>query len=104
MGNTTFHILWPIFKREQRRGSHVRLKEDKLYVNGQRIHPENVVQSQQIYVPNSEFQGTSQKQIIRTKQQIEEGHSFVKQHVDPPLVQTQLPPSARLRTGQQEDS
>ena len=84
MGNTTFHILWPIFKREQRRGSHVRLKEDTLYVNGQRIHPEDVVQSQQVYVPNSEFQGTSHKQIIRSKQQIEEGHSFLKQHFGPP--------------------
>ena len=38
-------MLWPIFKREQRRGSHVRLKENKLYVNGQRIYPEDVVQS-----------------------------------------------------------
>lgn len=78
------NILWPIFKREQRRGSHVRLKEDKLYVNGQRIYPEDVVQSQQVYVPNNEFQGASQKQIIRTNQQIQEGHSFLKQHYGPP--------------------
>jgi len=78
------NILWPIFKREQRRGSHVRLKEDKLYANGQRIYPEDVVQSQQIYVPNNEFQGTSQKQIIRMKQQIQVGHSFLKQHFGPP--------------------
>ena len=39
------NMLWPIFKREQKRGSHVRLKENKLYVNGQRIYPEDVVQS-----------------------------------------------------------
>ena len=39
------NILWPIFRREQRRGSHVRLKENKLYVNGQPIYPEDVVQS-----------------------------------------------------------
>ncbi|CAC5398495.1 unnamed protein product [Mytilus coruscus] len=33
------NILWPVFKREQRMGKNVKFKEDKLYVNGQRIFP-----------------------------------------------------------------
>ena len=94
MGNTTFHIIWPLFKREQRRGSHVKLKEDKLYVNGQWIYLQDVVQSQQVYVPNSGFQDASQKQIIRTKQQFQVGHSFQKQYFGPPLVQTQSVPQS----------
>lgn len=38
------NILWPVFKREQRMGKKVKFKEDKLYVNGQRIYPEDVQQ------------------------------------------------------------
>ncbi|CAC5391819.1 unnamed protein product [Mytilus coruscus] len=38
------NILWPVFKREQRMGKNVKFKEDKLYVNGQRIYPEDVQQ------------------------------------------------------------
>ncbi|CAC5370827.1 unnamed protein product [Mytilus coruscus] len=36
------NILWPIFKREQRAGRRVQFKEDKLYVDGRMIFPQEV--------------------------------------------------------------
>ncbi|CAC5398968.1 unnamed protein product [Mytilus coruscus] len=38
------NIFLPVLKREQRMGKNVKFKEDKLYVNGQRIYPEDVLQ------------------------------------------------------------
>ncbi|CAG2215178.1 unnamed protein product [Mytilus edulis] len=52
------NVLWPIFKREQRLGNHACLKEDKLYVNGHRIYPEDVIEAQKMHPMYPSQQGS----------------------------------------------
>ncbi|CAG2248801.1 unnamed protein product [Mytilus edulis] len=68
------NVLWPIFKREQRLGNHARLKEDKLYVNGHRIYPEDVIEAQKnaSNVPNN----PSQDNMYPSQQ----GSQFLREH------------------------
>ncbi|CAC5401778.1 unnamed protein product [Mytilus coruscus] len=69
------NILWPIFKREQRLGNHARLKEDKLYVNGHRIYPEDVIEAQK-NAPNVPNNHSSQDNMYPAQQ----GSQFLREH------------------------
>ncbi|CAG2187369.1 unnamed protein product [Mytilus edulis] len=68
------NVLWPIYKREQRLGNHARLKEDKLYVNGHRIYPDDVIEAQKnaSNVPNH----SSQDNMYPSQQ----GSQFLREH------------------------
>ena len=65
-------ILYPVFKREQRLGKTVRFREDKLFVNGQRVYPEDVMQTRN-------YENRPNPTMNR-----DQGHPFLMQHFGPP--------------------
>ncbi|CAG2247635.1 unnamed protein product [Mytilus edulis] len=77
------NILWPIFKREQRAGRRVRFKEDKLYVDGRRIFPQDVT-----YQNNRQNHSAPNKQMDRNDQQ---DPPFLLKHFGPPTGVNQQP-------------
>ncbi|CAG2221991.1 unnamed protein product [Mytilus edulis] len=77
------NILWPIFKREQRAGRRVRFKEDKLYVDGRRIFPQDVTNQN-----NRQNYSAPNKQMDRNDQQ---DPPFLLKHFGPPTGVNQQP-------------
>ena len=69
------NILWPVFKREQRMGSNVRFKGDKLFVNGRRIFPDDVINNEQIrpFANPAEYGHRNPH-----------GHPYLNRHFGPP--------------------
>ncbi|VDI82834.1 Hypothetical predicted protein, partial [Mytilus galloprovincialis] len=70
------NVLWPIFKREQRLGNDARLKEDKLYVNGHRIYPEDVIEAQKNASASNVPNNSSQDNMYPSQQ----GSQFLREH------------------------
>ncbi|CAC5402555.1 unnamed protein product [Mytilus coruscus] len=90
------NILWPVFKREQRMGKNVKFKEEKLYVNGQRIYPEDV---QQMRTQGHQYnRGTYNGRREQSKHASFDGPPF--QHIR----KTEMLKTVPHRTGQQGDN
>lgn len=70
------NVLWPIYKREQRLGNDARLKEDKLYVNGHRIYPEDVIEAQKNASASNVPNNSSQDNMYPSQQ----GIQFLREH------------------------
>lgn len=74
-----WNVLWPIFKREQKAGRSVRFKEDKLFVDGTRIYPQDVMQTQNSYPP-----GPGRSGDFRQPPNGGQGHPFLFKQFGPP--------------------